>query len=265
MTRTPRDTIDPWRADEAGINGFPALRQVLLGGWLLRFSGGTRRTANSATPLPADGRVAADPPIAAIAAVYRRHNQPAIFRVPSFVAAEIDERLAALGYTAEGESCVIGGDIAGLSGVTAGIEPAAEQVRLLSSPTPEWLAAMRRMQNHTAEQHMVYRKIVSSLMLPAVFAELASGGDSVALAYGVIHDRLLCYESVVTDPLQRRRGHARRVLTALGRWGQQNGATGACLQVEADNTPARQLYHAFGLTTELYRYHYRREPSPIRS
>ncbi len=47
---TPCDLA--WGAEEASINGFPALRQVVFGDWLLRFSGGTRRTANSATPLP---------------------------------------------------------------------------------------------------------------------------------------------------------------------------------------------------------------------
>ncbi|MBB1094187.1 hypothetical protein [Rhodopseudomonas pseudopalustris] len=32
----------------------------------------------------------------------------------------------------------------------------------------------------------------------------------------------------------------------------------ACLQVVSDNTAGRALYASLGLTTELYRYHYRR-------
>ena len=40
-----------------------------------------------------------------------------------------------------------------------------------------------------------------------------------------------------------------------------SGATAACLQVEAGNTPARALYQSLALA-ELYRYHYRREPPP---
>src|SRR5437763_1136368 len=35
----------------------------------------------------------------------------------------------------------------------------------------------------------------------------------------------------------------------------------AGLQVEAGHAPARALYDRFGLRTELYRYHYRREPA----
>jgi ribosomal protein S18 acetylase RimI-like enzyme len=80
------------------------------------------------------------------------------------------------------------------------------------------------------------------------------------MAFAVIHRGLVCYESVVTDAAQRRQGHARRVLAALALWARDNGAAGACLQVEADNLPGRRLYDAIGMTTELHRYHYRRQP-----
>ena len=32
-----------WRAEDTGINAFPGLRQVIMQGWLLRFSGGKPR------------------------------------------------------------------------------------------------------------------------------------------------------------------------------------------------------------------------------
>jgi len=71
---------------------------------------------------------------------------------------------------------------------------------------------------------------------------------------------MLCFESVVTDERRRRQGLSRRVLAALAEWAARNGATGATLQVEADNTPGRTLYRSIGMTTELHRYHYRRAP-----
>ncbi len=247
-----------WRAEEAGINGFPALRQMLLAGWLLRFSDSVvRRTANSATPLAADpGDVEAL--VAGAEALYRSQHQPAIFRIPSLVAPAVDARLAALGYSSEGESCVIYGAI---GAVGAAADP---EVSLVPRPTPQWLTAMAELQDHTAEQSAIYRRIVGAILLPAAFASLWVDGEATALAYGVIHDKLLCFESVVTHPGRRRRGFARRVLGAVAAWGRDMGATGVCLQVEAPNTPARVLYDAFGLTTELYRYHYRREPRAAR-
>jgi N-acetylglutamate synthase len=247
-----------WATEEAAINGFPPLRHVVFDDWLLRFSGGGRRTANSATPLrEPQGDLGAV--IATAEMLYRAEGQPAIFRIPSFVAPAIDRRLAARGYTAEGESCVIEGP---LDPIVAAAAPfgGTGAVRLSPRPEAEWFAAMARLQGQRPEFQGPYRQIVSSVILPAAFAELAAEGEPVALAYGVIHRGMLCFESVVTDAQRRRQGHSRRVLAALAEWAMQNGAGIGTLQVEAGNTPARVLYHAIGMTTELHRYHYRRQP-----
>ena len=66
---------------------------------------------------------------------------------------------------------------------------------------------------------------------------------------------------MITDPRRQRRGYARRVIAALAAWAGDNGAEGACLEVDASNAPALALYDTIGLR-ELYRYHYRREPEP---
>ncbi len=248
-----------WSAEEAAINGFPPLRQVVFDGWLLRFSDGVRRTANSATPLrePSPEMNAV---VAAAPRLYAEQNQPTIFRIPSFLDPAIDRELAARGYTEEGESCIIEGP---LDPIVAAAAPfgGSVDVRLWPRPTPEWFAAMAKLQAQAAGYHAVYQQIVGSVVLPAGFAELAVDGAPVALAYGVIHRGMLCFESVVTDAAQRRKGYSRRVLAALAAWAKGNGATLATLQVEASNTPGRTLYHAIGMTTELHRYHYRRGPA----
>jgi N-acetylglutamate synthase len=248
-----------WAAEEAAINGFPPLRQVVVDGWMLRFSRGIRRTANSVTPLrepSADiGEV-----IAAAEALYVAQNLPVIFRIPSFVDPAADRQLDARGYTAEGESCIIEGS---LDPIVASATPfgGVDAVQLAPRPTDDWLAAMARLQGQNPEFHAGYREIVSGVTLPVAFAELSVEGAAAALAYGVIHRGMLCFESVVTDTAHRRKGFSRRVLGALAAWAQRNGATKSTLQVEAHNTPGRTLYHSIGMTTELHRYHYRRAPN----
>jgi GNAT superfamily N-acetyltransferase len=241
-----------WRVEAVCFNAFPSLKQAILDGWLLRFSNGVSRRANSANPLRA-GFARPEAVIEQIEALYRGQDQPAIFRVPSFVAA-IDEPLAARGYRSEGETCVLYG---ALDGVTAAADPAVE---LSPQPGNEWLSAMAMLQGHTDAQRRVYRHIVQAIALPAAFAGLRIDGRLAALAYGTVGDGLLCYESVVTDPGRRRQGLAWRIVASLAVWGREQGARGVCLQVEASNAPARALYDRFGLTTELYRYHYRRQP-----
>lgn len=239
-----------WRVEETCLNAWPALREVLLDGWLLRFSSGLTRRANSANPL----LPVVHAPRCDCELLYRRLGLPTIFRVLSLIDASVDERLAAAGYTREGESCVLYGAV---DGVETTRDP---DVRLLFQPTPEWFAAMSALQNHTADQAAAYRAIVGQIAIPAAFAALYTEGEIVALAYGAIHNRLLCYESVITDNNRRRQGYSRRILTTLAAWGKKEGVSGACLEVEAGNSPARALYHAIGLQRELYRYHYRREP-----
>jgi N-acetylglutamate synthase len=242
-----------WRVEETCLNAWPALRQVLLGGWVLRFSEGLTRRANSANPLRGP-RDTGGGLITACEALYQRRQLPTIFRLPSIIESDFDKRLDELGYAREGESCVRYGD---LSDMKMASDPG---VQLLPRPTREWFAAMAALQKHGSEQRRTYRRIVSAIALPAAFAALAADGQFVALAYGAIHDRLLCYESVITNPRRQRRGYARRIITSLAAWAKDQGAEGACLEVEAHNTAALALYEGAGLKTELYRYHYRREP-----
>jgi ribosomal protein S18 acetylase RimI-like enzyme len=241
-----------WRIEEVCFNAFPSLKQVILDGWLLRFSTGVSRRGNSANPMRADCEPI-DRIIETIERIYERQQQQAIVRVPSFMAATLDAPLSARGYTTEGDTCVLYGAMDGLATTDS-------EVTLLSRSTSDWLAAMGAFQQQTADQRSTYRRIVRAIAIPVAFAELRIDGRIAALAYGAVHRGLLVYESVITDPRRRRQGLSRRVIGGLAAWGRNQGATAACLQVEASNAPAHALYDGFGLKTELYRYHYRRAP-----
>jgi N-acetylglutamate synthase len=246
-----------WRVEEACLNAWPALRHALLGGWVLRFSGGLTRRANSANPLGVE-RSDPDTLISGCEALYRHHRLPTIFRLPSLIGPAIDAGLAARGYGNEGLSLVLYGEIGAMPWVR---DPA---VRLLSRPSSEWLAAMAGLQRQTKKQAVLYRRILGALAIPAAFAALADESGVAALAYGAVHEGVICYGSVVTDPRRLRQGHARRIIASLAAWAREQGAAGACLEVEAANGPALALYDALGFK-ELYRYHYRRQPLAIRS
>jgi hypothetical protein len=139
-----------WRAEETCLNAWPALRQALLSGWVVRFSGGLTRRANSANSLGVRG-ADQEVPIAACEQLYRYHHLPTIFRIISIVEPAIDETLAARGYSSEGLSIVLYGDI---DAVRAVRDP---EVRLLSRPTSQWFAAMAALQRHTRREAGLYR------------------------------------------------------------------------------------------------------------
>ena len=150
---TERDL--PWHIEHACFSAFPALQQVHLGNWLLRFSDGMSRRANSVNPLVPDC-ADIEATIAAAERHYRARGLPTIFRVPSIVGPALDQALAARHYAGEGESCVLHGAIDAM----AAAEDA--EIRLLAAPEPEWLAAMARLQGHTPAQSRIYRRIVEA-------------------------------------------------------------------------------------------------------
>jgi len=243
-----------WRIEDACMMAWPALREERIPGWVLRFSEGLTRRANSANPLHG-GIGDPDGVISACEGRYRAHGLPTFFRIPSILDSAMDQRLEGRGYSVEGKSAVMHAD---LRRVPSQSDAAAE---LAAAPGAEWLGAMSLLQRHTEKKSATYAKIVTSIANPAAFVGARNDGRLAALAYGAMHDGLLCIESVITDVGVRRRGHARRMLSSLIEWARTAGAEGVCLQVEAGNEPAISLYRSLGLR-ELYRYHYRREPLP---
>jgi N-acetylglutamate synthase len=240
-----------WRVERALQLAWPALEQQICGDWLARFAPGVSRRSNSANPLRAHLRNV-DADIAACEHAFRARGQRAMFRIPAIVEAGVDERLDRANYQWEGESVTLYADLAPEVERDAG-------VTISSRPEPAWLAALAQLQGQTPEQAAIYAGVVGSIALPAGFIGLREEGEWAALAYGAIHDGLLCCESVVAHPQKRGRGLARRMMKALFAWGAAQGARDVCLQVTADNGPGLALYRRLGLNTELYRYHYRRE------
>ncbi|MPZ09259.1 MAG: GNAT family N-acetyltransferase [Kiloniellaceae bacterium] len=240
-----------WRVEEACMNAWPASRQLLLGGWLLRASGGDVRRANSVNPLRGGPR---DPAkvLAAAESVYAALEQPTIFRTPD-IAEGMAERLAELGYLAESETATLYCNLSGKPGVSQG---AAE---LTPTPSREWLRARAALSAVDAEGSQLYAAMLAGILPAKAFAAVRHEGEIAALAYAVVHDGLAVIESVVTDTRWRRRGYGRRAIGELLDWARAAGAQGACLQVLADNTPALALYRTLGFDRTLYCYRYLRK------
>jgi len=243
------------RVEEACLNGWPSLREVVFDGWLIRLADGHTRRTNSVNLLSA-GALPLDYKIRYCEDVYSAQRRPTIFCVPDHADPALSQALDRMGYgPPEDESCVLFKDFG-----KASIEPAGDVVLDEGFPGEAWLDTLARLHEQSAATQSTHRKILLSLSVPAVFTAVRSGdGRLGALAYGAVHDGIVCVNSVVTDPAFRRQGLARRAVAAVLGWAQERcGATGACLAVVADNAPARALYCDLGFDREVYRYHYRR-------
>ncbi len=244
------------RAEDACLNGWPAIRQVVLDAAVLRLSGGYTRRANSVNLLGPIRRDAADF-IAACESVYGRHGLPTLFRLSSAVPSDLGPALERAGFgPPEDETLVLRRDLGAFQ------RTAEDDVSLTTRPIETgWLDALARIQGLCDAKHDLRRRIIGAIAVPAAFATARIEGQAAALAFGAVHDGVVCINSVATDPAFRRRGLARRAIEAVLAWAaDKERAAEACIPVVAGNHPAVALYRGLGFEDEVLRYHYRRRP-----
>jgi len=237
--------------EEACLNAWPALKEIFYDGWLIRLSEGHTRRTNSVNVIGPGSYDLAEK-IGHCETIYRAHGLPTYFRIRSNDHPALEDTLIERGFRAEDETRTLYLDFAKATPApTSGIEIAPQ-------PTSEWLAAHERFTGQTIAKDDIRKRLLDLVALPIAFAAARDGeGQIVSVAYGALHDRLVSLQWVATDPSQRRKGFSRTTISSLLRWARAAGATGACLQVVAANTPAVNLYQAMGFNQELYRYHYR--------
>ena len=261
MPSDPQNSALLRRVEEASLNSWPAPRQVLLDGWVLRFAGGYTRRANSATPLDPgrDDPAALPAKIVACEALYAAQGLPALMRTRSFGDAALAAALDARGYASEGLSAVLWMPL----GPDVELGHSAEGVELSKTrPDPDWLDTQARLSGCDVTARA---RILDAVAIPCAFAGArvdGPGSPLVSLALGAVHDGVMCLHLVATDPAFRRLGLSRRVVSALLVWAcEEAGARDASLQVSVENVSARALYAGIGFRTELFCYQYCRQPT----
>jgi ribosomal protein S18 acetylase RimI-like enzyme len=92
---------------------------------------------------------------------------------------------------------------------------------------------------------------------PATFVVPIDDREPAGAGFGVVVDTLLGVFEIVVRPEYRRRGHARRIMAALHRFGMREGAQHVFLQVLEGDERAIALYRSLGYEVS-HRYWYRR-------
>lgn len=239
------------RVEEASLNAWPALQQALFDGWVLRFSRGFTKRANSIVPLyPA--QQSAMEKIRYCENLYSRERLKTIFRLTTVVeSGPLDGLLAARGYDRVDPTCVL---VRKLDGTRFAAHPAFREV-----PRAQWLDAYAHAADVPAAGQQLHAMLLSAIRTEHVFGAIFVDGSAVACGIAVLERELVGLFDIVTHPSARRRGHARALVESLLNWGRSAGAHHAYLQVVEANGPGRALYAQLGFT-QLYDYWYRVAP-----
>jgi len=237
------------QVEEAALNAWPALRQIVYDGWLLRFADGYTKRANSVTPLH-PSQIDLAQKIEFCEQAYPHQQLPCIFRLPSFDAFPLDDLLAQRGYTLRDPTLVLCRDLHTLA--------AADHISVRHDTLDRWLETFCRLSNTAPDQHRTHHTMLQRITQQCLWATLVLD-EPVACGMGVREGPLFGLFDIVTASGQRNRGYGTQLVQAMLQWAAQHGAAQAYLQVVAHNAAARHVYARLGFA-ELYQYWYRIAP-----
>jgi GNAT superfamily N-acetyltransferase len=224
--------------EEAALNAWPAPRQMILDGWLLRFAGGYTKRANSVNPRYPSSMSLVEK-IAACEQLYAAQGLPCLFRCPEPVSPPaLIDALVQAGF--------------------AGFEPTLTLGRVLERDhfqlvdgirlmdTVDWIGLRAQLTGTPIAQWAMHRTILDCIVPGKALVGLFVDQQPVACGMAVLEGDLLGFFSILTAPGERRKGYGSMIMGALSAWGTARGAAFGYLQVEGDNDPALAMYAQMG-------------------
>lgn len=242
-------TADVRLLEECAFNGWAARQTLVVGGWLLRLSGGYTQRANSVNAL--DPVMPTEKILEIAEAFYTRHALPTIFRLSPLAPESADTILEMAGYRHFDSSLVL------TAKLDARHSPA--ETRIEAVPSPAWLDGYARASDMSDPHRAIHDAMVSSIAVSTAFATIYDAGEEVGFGLATYERGVIGIFDVAVFAARRGQGHGRRIINTLLAWGSRQGAKTSFLQVGAQNDIARTLYASLGFS-ESYRYHYRKRP-----
>jgi ribosomal protein S18 acetylase RimI-like enzyme len=241
----PKPDLDLVRAmEERGFNSWPALRSLIVDGWVVRLSDGHTRRANSASPFSIS-RLAPDALIDVIEPLFRGVGLRPVFRITPLADPAVEKRLIARGWRDDDPSLgLFAREAAGAADPAVQLAPDASQA---------WTAGAMAAYGYGEKGVTALSRMLPLIAMPAAFATLIENGEPLAFGLAVAERGMVGFHDIVVAPKGRGRGLGRRLVDALIDWGRRQGATSAYLLVREGNQPARALYRSLGFV-DVYRY-----------
>lgn len=236
--------------ERAGFASWPAARVIDDNTWKIRLSPALpyKRT-NSINCLDATDGGNVDQRLAAALAQFRRENVKPTLRSTPLTPPELIAACSTSDWSRPYSESLV---------MTAPLHARfnAGDFDMSDKPSPQWISNYMSLTMNSDIDRTAIASTLNAITEPVCFFQIASPDRCLGVAVAVVQAKLVGLFGLAVAKPARRTGLGRALSHAALAWGASQGATTAWLQVEADNRPAEQLYHALGFT-ERYRYAYR--------
>jgi hypothetical protein len=236
--------------EELNLNNWQPLSTLLYDGWVLRFSNGYTKRANSINPIHYS-TYDLNEKIEECEKIYSNKDLLTTFKITPFVKPEnLDDILEEKDYFLIDSTSVQTMDLERI------IEPTLHSVKLDANINVEWINHFCRLNNVEEKNKNTMVQMLSNIVTKKCFISLYYQGDVIACGLGVIEREYIGLYDIVTDSNFRNRGFGEQLILNLLKWGKENGAKYSYLAVLLKNDTALRLYSKIGYS-EIYKYWYR--------
>ncbi|MCK0470540.1 GNAT family N-acetyltransferase [Halalkalibacter sp. APA_J-10(15)] len=241
------------KIEELSMNALPALQTQLVDGWVVRFSDGYAKRANSIYPLYSSNDVIEEK-IETMRKMYRRKKLKVIYKLTTNVFPnDLDRILEQKGYVLDGLTSV---QLLSLNDVEV---PTANKTVLYSTFDEKWFFYFCELNHVRGTDQVTLKKILKRIVPEVCYVILFNDkNEPLTCGMGVLEGEYIGLFDIVTNEKYRNKGYAKQLIATILNWGKENGAEHAYLQVVLNNRPALNLYSKLGFK-EVYRYWYRIE------
>lgn len=245
--------------EELAMNALPAIQTMFYKGWIIRMANGYTKRANSINPLyhhsfTNDEKNTVNK-INEVERILHTKNIKPVYKINSDAQMQkLDMALQDKGYHYSDLTSVKVADLTNLSFP----ENSSNSLIISERLTDDWLQNVCMLNNINLENRKTLQHMLQLIIPEVRYFTLKNNENNEVVACGmsVLQREYLGLFDIVTNRNYRNKGHGLDLVSRILKWGLENGAEKAYLQVMTNNYPALKLYEKLGFQ-EKYTYWYR--------
>lgn len=239
------------KIEKLSINAWPALQTSFYDGWVLRFSQGYTKRANSINPIYSS-TIDINTKLKICEKIYFAMGLPVVYKLTeTSYPSNIDDILEADGYDKVDKTSVLTLILADFNNnKIKGLEIEFEF-------SQDWIDSFAACSNCNEQLTLdVMAKMLKNISGNKICVKMNVNNEIVACGFGVIEDNYVGIFDIIVKPGKRGKGYGKTIMTGILGEAQNQKVEIAYLQVVVGNSIAENLYSKLGFK-EVYQYWYR--------